>query len=158
VAVLPLACRAHSASAARYTDTGLLTATPRARLDGRSPRGSEMLKWKWVALALVTSTLSANAEESSKEKFLNNYGRMLAVEARCPSWKINEQKVVEILNFFKIANADIEPGGHDWPAIERSIHSNQRAFAGIGPKMMCVKANAMYGPKGAVSPGLMEPK
>ena len=75
-----------------------------------------------------------------------------------PSWKINEQKVVEILNFFKIANADIEPGGHDWPAIERSIHSNQRAFAGIGPKMMCVKANAMYGPKGAVSPGLMEPK
>ena len=38
------------------------------------------------------------------------------------------------------------------------IHSNQRAFAGIGPKMMCVKANAMYGPKGAVSPGLMEPK
>jgi hypothetical protein len=27
----PLACRAHSASAARYTDTGLLTATPRAR-------------------------------------------------------------------------------------------------------------------------------
>ena len=112
-----------------------------------------MLKWKWVALALVTSTLSANAEESSKEKFLNNYGRMLVVEARCPSWKINEQKVVEILNFFKIANADIEPGGHDWPAIERSIHSNQRAFAGIGPKMMCVKANAMYGPKGAVSPG-----
>jgi hypothetical protein len=96
--------------------------------------------------------------KSSKKKFLNNYGRMLAVEARCPSWKINEQKVVEILNFFKIANADIEPGGHDWPAIERSIHSNQRAFAGIGPKMMCVKANAMYGPKGAVSPGLMEPK
>ena len=117
-----------------------------------------MLKWKWVALALVTRTLSANAEESSKEKVLNNYGRMLAVEARCPSWKINEQKVVEILNSFKIANADIEPGGHDWPAIERSIHSNQRAFAGIGPKMMCVKANAMYGPKGAVSVGLMEPK
>ena len=138
-----------------------LTATPRARLDGRSPnsvRGSEMLKWKWVALALVTSTLSANAEESSKEKFLNNYGRMLAIEAKCPSWKINQQKVVEILNSFKIANADIEPGGHDWPAIERSIHSNQRAFAGIGPKMMCVKANAMYGPKGAVSSGLMEPK
>ena len=48
-----------------------------------------MLKWKWVALALVTSTLWANAEESSKEKFLNNYGRMLAAEARCPSWKIN---------------------------------------------------------------------
>ena len=56
-----------------------------------------MLKWKWVSLALVTITLSANAEESSKEKFLNNYGRMLAVEARCPSWKINQQKVVEIL-------------------------------------------------------------
>jgi hypothetical protein len=36
-----------------------------------------MLKWKWIALALVTSTLSANAEESSKEKFLNNYGSML---------------------------------------------------------------------------------
>ena len=77
-------------------------------------RGSEMLTWKWVALALVTSTLSANAEESSKAKFLNNYGRMLAVEARCPSWKINQQKVVEILNSLKIANADIEPGGHDW--------------------------------------------
>ena len=117
-----------------------------------------MLKWKWVVLALVTSTLAANAEESTKEKFLNNYGRMLAIEAKCPSWKINQQKVVGILNSFKIANADIEPGGHDWPAIKRSIHSNQRAFAGIGPKMMCVKANAMYGPKGAVSPGLMEPK
>jgi len=117
-----------------------------------------MLKWKWVALALVTSTLSANAEESSKEKFLNNYGRMLAVEARCPSWKINQQKVVEILNSFKIANADIEPGGHDWPPVERSIHSNRRAFAGIGTKMTCAKANAMFGPKGAVSPGLMEPK
>jgi len=75
-----------------------------------------------------------------------------------PKLEDREQKVVEILNFFKIANADIEPGGHDWPAIERSIHSNQRVFAGIGPKMMCVKANAMYGPKGAVSPGLMEPK
>ena len=51
-----------------------------------------MLKWKWVALALVTSTLWANAEESSKEKFLNNYGRMLAIEAKCPSWKINEKR------------------------------------------------------------------
>jgi hypothetical protein len=66
---------------------------------------------KWVALALVTSTLWANAEESSKEKFLNNYGRMLAVEARCPSWKINQQKVVEILNSFKIAKRRHRAGG-----------------------------------------------
>ena len=51
-----------------------------------------MLKWKWVVLALVTSTLAANAEESSKVKFLNNYGRMLAIEAKCPSWKINEKR------------------------------------------------------------------
>ena len=93
-----------------------------------------MLKWKWVALALVTSTLSANAEESSKKKFLNNYGRMLVVEARCPSWKINEQKVVEILNFFKIANADIEPGGHQFLARHRKEHSlKPQSFCGNRP-------------------------
>jgi hypothetical protein len=46
---------------------------------------------------------------------------MLAVEARCPSWKINQQKVVEILNSFKIANADIEPGGQ---CSEASCHSS----------------------------------
>ena len=79
----------------------------------------------------MTSTLIVlTLRKASKEKFLNNYGRMLAVEARCVQvGRSMNKKVVEILNFFKIANADIEPGGHDWPAIERSIHSNQRAFA-----------------------------
>jgi hypothetical protein len=62
-----------------------------------------------VAFAIAASTLPAKAE-GLKEKFLSNFRAMLAMQAHCPSLKINGEKVADLLEFFKVTTTDISPG------------------------------------------------
>jgi hypothetical protein len=111
----------------------------------------------YVALAIAASTLPTKAE-GMKEKFLSNFGAMLAMQAHCPSWKINGEKVADLLEFFKVKTTDISPGRRDWPIIEKSVTEIGELADGLSEENNCLMTNGMFGPKGNVAPGFMVPK
>ena len=111
------------------------------------------------ALLLLVSTLPAKADDLKdwKEKFLHNFAYMLVAQERCSKWQVNKPKVVQVLRFFKARNEDIEPGGRDWPILEKYAAESQKKFAGLDENAACFMAELMYAPHGNVSSGFMIP-
>jgi hypothetical protein len=108
---------------------------------------------------LLVSTLPAKAEDlkHGKEKFLHDFAYMLVAQERCSKWQINKPRVTQVLPFIKARNEDLEPGGRDWPILQKYAAESQKKFAGLDEDAACSMAELMYGPHGNVSSGFMIP-
>ena len=108
---------------------------------------------------LLVSTLPAKADDlkDGKEKFLHDFAYMLVAQERCSKWQINKPRVTQVLPFIKARNEDLEPGGRDWPILQKYAAESQKKFAGLDEDAACSMAELMYGPHGNVSSGFMIP-
>jgi hypothetical protein len=114
-----------------------------------------MKKLTLITAALGAFVSQAAAQETLKNKFLDNLANAFVVAARCKDWKMNPPMVEPVMEFFHIKTQDISPGGPSWPEFQKNILAAQENSRTLGDEEMCVAAAAMFGSNGVVARNLM---
>lgn len=109
-----------------------------------------------AAAVLNASPTSAGTPSQLKDIFLNNMGAAIAAAGECPILEVNVHVAESTLIFFHESNADIEPGGTDWPTIEKGMMSAKEAFAKMTHEQICGEAVTLLGPNGTMSRDLLK--
>jgi hypothetical protein len=103
---------------------------------------------KLCLIAIAVALSGAVHAEGLKERLLANMGSAIFLQGRCPTWEIDPPSVAEMLNFLKITNKDIEPGGRYWAIIENKILEGQKYAPNLNAEAACRAAKLWFGPDG----------